>query len=222
MKLWSREWCRDCDYWRDCKNPGIAWQWDPLSREPRPMATLVVVLGGAPTYHDDWYNMAFSGEAGEILATDKGGSYYSTIDLNKRACIYRGHVLRCRAKDPSDRALKACNKYVKEDLFALASKFRSRKILLCLGKDATKWGCRAFGMNVGSLKAGLKMQGTHKDGWDLFFTYSPNQLLVDGRAAPIVEDHLRLLSDFMQGYLPEVGEPNLVEAGPPPEGDSND
>jgi uracil-DNA glycosylase family 4 len=218
MKLLSRDWCKECDRHMECRNPGMAWQWDSLSREPLPLSPLVVVLGGAPTYHDDWYGVAFSGDAGQILRTDPDGSYYSTIDLHKLACVYRGHVVRCKGSDISNEEGKACNEYVKEDLFALGSKFRSTKVVLCLGKDATKWVCRAFGMNIGSLKAGLKMQGHAVNGWSLFFTYSPNQLLVDGRAAHQVEDHLRLFGDFLLGQLPEVTEPNLVEAGPPPEG----
>jgi uracil-DNA glycosylase family 4 len=218
MLLESREWCKGCDRSMECKAPGIAWQWDTLSREPREMAPLVVVLGGAPTYHDDWYGVAFSGDAGEILRTDGKGSYYGTIKLNKNACIYRGHVVRCRSNgDVSIGEGKACNEYVKEDLFALGTKFQGRKkAVLLLGKDAAKWGCRAFGLNIGSLKAGLAVQGKVVGDWTLFFTYSPNQLLVDGRAAHQVEDHLRLLDDWLHDQLPEVSEPNLVEAGPPP------
>lgn len=132
--------CRRCSLGEGCLSPGIPTRAADPPYQPTGHARAVLVVGEAPGHHEDHAGKSFIWTAGRYLRT----VYIQGIDLHEKADIYLTNTCRCRP--PSEAKLnktqiKACYRYLMEDLAALQAHYQE-VIVLCCGSHATQsiWG----------------------------------------------------------------------------------
>lgn len=168
----------------------------------------LLVVGEAPGMNEDNQGLPFVGKSGTLLIDGflKGSKADSYAD------IYLTNAVRCRPPQnatPTPPQMKACYKYLEQDIQALQKAYR-KVVILALGAVAS----RAVGAYK-TLKEAFRHQGDlHPQyGMEVFYTFHPSACLRDSKNVPPTKKHFELVRFFLEtGNLP------VVEKAPPVEG----
>jgi len=109
----------------------------------------IILLGEAPGRNEDKTGLPFTGKSGDLLM-----KILSKVNL-KRTDLYICNVLKCRPKDNEDpgmTALKACRRYLTQQLMII-----NPKVIMAAGNWALK------GLFLDSFAGIMKEQGVERD-----------------------------------------------------------
>lgn len=203
--------------------------YDDRSLPLHPDNPVVVVLGMNPGREEDKANEPFVGRSGKILRGYKTGDewkpgpYIDGIDLRSRASIFYSNSARCYSclGNPTPKHHNACWPHLLADLNAIANSRQGNAPLciLLLGADACKSFYRnttgkGLSLDAALLKTGDPIQvGAHV--WHPFATFHPAYILRVPAKIHAVQDHLRLLRNFLDGSAPLQCKPQVVPACAP-------
>jgi len=195
LPLLSRPDCRECEFHGSAQHVGLGGRCVRRSGDDR----AVLVVGQSPGQQEDDKGEIFVGPSGELL--EQGYLPHLKGD------VWVTNAVRCRPPykvDPTGRHVRACAKWLREDIKALQEQYREVWVL-CVGKQA------AMSMlGVKSLKDALSMQGklvkTIPYVLDplarpvrVYTTFHPAFLLREPSSAKdaAVEDHLAYMAEEM-------------------------
>lgn len=153
----------------------------------------ILYVGDAPGFQEDIQGEALVGPPGNILRQ----VYVYAVDMHKIADIYATNAVRCRPPEnttPPAKSIKCCSGFLREDIAALAAKYKRIAIVNC-GAVA----CKAT-LGVSSLTAGLRLQATKLPNWDddtcqirVFSTNHPAHVIRDESKLASVTEHLLMV-----------------------------
>jgi len=183
------------------ENPGMPSRVSDFGVSGRPKALLVV--GDGPNRSDDRAGQVFSGQLGAVLHR----LYLGVDRLQDLADIYLGNATRCRSlsnSPPTQGQVRRCQPHLLGDIRELQAHY-SEVVILCVGAPATQ------AILNSSLSEAFSRQGDFQNwGWAgteglapvrVFATYHPSNIL-SGRnpsRVVVIQDHIRMLSEYLQG-----------------------
>jgi len=216
--------CRACQLWELSASPGIATRPPDFQEHTQTAhdstqnahAKALFIIGQNPGRNEDAANRSWVGQAGGFLH----GILRDMLEVEHCCDVFLANACRCRTprdKPPNVTARKACWPWLEADLRAVIERYGAENVtVLALGAPA------AWVVSGTTIKQSLLAQGARRklflwpNGPPLacFFTYHPASVL-PGRDPSLLapmQDHLRLLRDYLSGTLtlPALPEPPLL------------
>lgn len=194
-----------------CRTVGMATISYP-SLTPSPHTPALMVVGQAPSFHEDKAGRPWFGDAGNYLKE----VYLNGVSLPTRTSIFLTNALRCRTgfrdPPPTRGQINACRPHFEADLAQIAGLCDPNQLylLLCGGPAVT------LALGGGSLRSAFRRNGStiqlgdHK--WTWVATYNPAFILKRKSPSHIrsVDSHLTILSNRIDGVEPAPTKPVII------------
>lgn len=128
--------CTSCPLYKTCLTVCIPTVPYRISHAGVPKVKAVLVLGEAPGGEEDKLGEPFVGKSGQFLKN----AYVDHWRLWEKADVYLGNAVRCRPPGndtPSKAQIKACSRFLREDLKILEDRYEE-VVVLCVGAVAAQ------------------------------------------------------------------------------------
>jgi uracil-DNA glycosylase family 4 len=214
--------CTGCDLHHYADNPGMPGRWVPTSLPPSSTTPLIYFLGQNPGGNEDKQGECFVGQSGRLLLEGMVEPY----NLHKKASVYFSNAVRCYTLDnakPKPKHQKACFPYTREEIAALPC---STLYIVCLGETPLsslfKMGLLYKKMSLtDAFKLNLERFSfpatpfLPASSFHLVATYHPAYTFRAPNAAIVIDNHIRVLSDHLDGTASTPSSPTIIPVRDP-------
>lgn len=196
-----------CVLYKQASHPGVpSRMWEPSTGDK---SVALVVVGEAPGWQEDAHFRCWVGRSGQLLDEFMSQSY---TDFASTADVYLMNTCRCfpgTVKNPPDKAITLCKPNLVGDIKKVLSNYKTVALLL-LGASAVS--CL---VGKGGLRKSFACQGDFIDLGDgtlvrAYRTYHPSSLMRKPQQARVLEQHFKLVAQFLRTGQPLAGDKEIT------------